>query len=109
MYEREIKIARPDGEMTTFIAHPDGEGPFPVAVLYMDGVGYHEQIKKNARRFAAEGYYCVAPDLYYRSGQGLTFDLSRTGEEGYRERLMSTVQSVKPESVMGSRARSARR
>jgi dienelactone hydrolase len=29
----------------------------------MDGVGYREQIKANARRFAADGYYCVAPDL----------------------------------------------
>ncbi len=100
MSEQEIKIATPDGEMTTFIAHPDGDGPFPVAVLYMDGVGYREQIKANARRFAAAGYYCVAPDLFYRSGEKLTFDFSRMGDEAYRSRLMSIVASVKPDGVV---------
>jgi carboxymethylenebutenolidase len=100
VFEQEIKIARPDGEMTTFIAHPDGDGPFPVAVLYMDGVGYREQIKVNARRFAADGYYCVAPDLFYRSGEKLTFDFSRMGDEAYRARLMSIIASVKPDAVV---------
>jgi hypothetical protein len=29
--------------MTTFVVHPDGEGPLPLAVIFMDGVGYREQ------------------------------------------------------------------
>ena len=100
MYEQETRISTPDGEMTTFVAHPDGNGPFPVAVLYMDGVGYRDQIKRNARRFAADGYYCVAPDLFYRSGEKLTFDFSRMGDEAYRARLMSIIGSVKPDAVV---------
>ena len=76
MAEHEILVHTADGDMTTFVVHPDGDGPFPVAVVYMDGVGYREQVKENARRFAAGGYYCVAPDLYYRSGARLTFDMS---------------------------------
>ena len=28
-----MRISTGDGEMTTYIAHPDGDGPFPVAVL----------------------------------------------------------------------------
>ena len=100
MYEQEMKIATADGEMTTFVAHPDGDGPFPIAVLYMDGVGYRDQIKENARRFAADGYYCVAPDLFYRSGEGLTFDFSRMSDEAYRARLMSVIGSVKPDAVV---------
>lgn len=100
MQEKEISVRTSDGEMTTFVCHPDDGGPFPVAVVYMDGVGYRNQIKENARRFAAGGYYCVAPDLFYRSGKKLTFDFSRMGEEGYRERLMSVIGSVKPDAVM---------
>jgi carboxymethylenebutenolidase len=100
VYEQETRISTPDGEMTTFVAHPDGDGPFPVAVLYMDGVGYRDQIKRNARRFAADGYYCVAPDLFYRSGEKLTFDFSRMGDEAYRARLMSIAGSVKPDAVV---------
>jgi len=100
VYEDEIVVTTADGKMTTFVAYPDAGGPFPVAVLYMDGVGYREQIKANARRFAADGYYCVAPDLFYRAGEKLTFDFSRMGEEGYRERLMSIVRGVQPDAVV---------
>jgi len=100
MDEKEIRVRTPDGEMTTFAVHPDGEGPFPVAVLYMDGGGCREQIRENARRFASDGYYCVAPDLFYRSGERLSFDLSQMGDPEFRERLMTIVASVKPEMVV---------
>jgi len=100
MDEKEMRIRTPDGEMTTFVVHPEGAGPFPVAVLYMDGVGYREQIRENARRFAADGYFCVAPDLFYRSGERLSFDLSQMGDPEFRERLMAIVASVKPEMVV---------
>ena len=98
--EDEIRVRTADGEMTVFVVHPDGDGPYPVAVLYMDGVGYREQVKENARRFAADGYYCVAPDLFYRAGEKLHFDLSQMGDETFRERLMRIVSSVRPEMVV---------
>lgn len=77
MHEQEIRVQTPEGEMTTFVTHPDEAGSFPVAVLYMDAVGYREQLKENARRSAADGYYCVAPDLFYHSGEQLTFHPSQ--------------------------------
>src|SRR5487761_1675419 len=83
MVEKEIRVRTADGEMTTFVVRPDGDGPFPVTVVFMDGVGYREQVKENARRFAADGYYCVAPDLFHRSGERL-----------------SIARSVKPELVV---------
>jgi carboxymethylenebutenolidase len=90
--------------MPTFVVHPDDAGPFPVAVLYMDGIGYREQVKENARRFAADGYYCVAPDLFYRSGDGLTFDMEKLHVEGmqgpYGKRLMEVVARVTPERAV---------
>jgi carboxymethylenebutenolidase len=104
MVEREIDVPTTDGEMTTFVVRPDGSGPFPVAVLYMDGVGYREQIKENARRFAAEGYYCVAPNLFYRSGRGLSFDFSKLASEGMAgpeaSRMMSVASGVTPDKVV---------
>ena len=104
MNEREIRVPTADGEMRAFVVHPDGEGPFPVAVLYMDGIGYREQIKANARRFAADGYYCVAPDLFYRSGDGLSFDMEKPHAEGmegpYAKRLMEVVGAVTPDRAL---------
>jgi len=103
MTEKEIPVHTVDGEMTTFVVHPDGDGPFPVAVVFMDGVGYREQVKENARRFSADGYYCVAPDLYYRLGARLSFDMSNmatTGLQGPQaDLLMSAARSVTPENV----------
>jgi carboxymethylenebutenolidase len=103
MIEQEIRVATADGEMTVFLAHPDGDGPYPVAVLYMDGVGYREQIKENARRFAAGGFYVVAPDLYYRLGEKLSFDMSNMGaglSDAQREKLMAAASTVKPEGTV---------
>lgn len=104
MVEKEIRIHTADGDMTTFVVRPDGDGPFPVAVIYMDGVGYREQVKENARRFAADGYYCVAPDLYYRAGERLSFDMSKLATDGFKgpeaERMMKAATGVTPENVV---------
>jgi hypothetical protein len=35
MHETEIRVPTADGEMTTFVAHPAGEEPYPVSLLYM--------------------------------------------------------------------------
>jgi carboxymethylenebutenolidase len=70
----------------------------------MDGVGYREQVKENARRFAADGYYCVAPDLYYRSGEKLSFDMSKLASDGFKgpeaERMMKAATGVTPQNVL---------
>lgn len=98
MKQKEIRVRTTDGDMRTFVVHPDGGGPFPVAILYMDGVGYREQVKKNARRFAEAGYFVVAPDLYYRSGE-LSFDMSNP-DPSVREKMMQAVAEVRPEKVI---------
>jgi carboxymethylenebutenolidase len=104
MSENEITVHTPDGMMPVFTVHPDHGGPFPVAILYMDGVGYREQIKENARRFAAGGFYVAAPDLFYRAGPGLSFDMEKIRAEGMSgpagEELMKVIATVKPEGVV---------
>jgi carboxymethylenebutenolidase len=104
MDEREITVHTAEGEMTTFVVHPDGAGPLPVAVLYMDGVGYREQVKENARRFAAGGYFCVAPDLFYRSGARLSFDMAGLAATGFSgpeaERMMAAVRALSPAKIV---------
>ena len=104
MSEKEITIKTADGEMPTFTVHPDGSGPYSVAVLYMDGVGYREQIKENARRFAQAGFFVVAPDLFYRAGKGVTLDMEKIRTEGMNspagQELMKIIRSVTPDKVV---------
>lgn len=57
-----------DGEMECFRAHPAEGGPFPPVVLYMDAPGVREELYDFVRRIAAQGYFAVIPNLYYRYG-----------------------------------------
>ncbi len=69
MQEKTLQVQTPDGAMETFVAHPDGPGPFPVVVLYMDAPGIRGELHDFVRRIAGEGYYALVPDLYYRRGR----------------------------------------
>ena len=61
MKEQQLRVATPDGEMTTFLAMPDSGGPFPPIILFMDIWGMREQLHEVARFVAAEGFACAAP------------------------------------------------
>lgn len=56
------------GSMPTWIIRPDDDAVRPVVILYMDVYGIRDELIAFARRFAQQGYCCVLPDLYYRSG-----------------------------------------
>ena len=79
MIERNIFIVTRYGSMPGFAACPDGAGPYPPVILYMDAPGFREELRNMARRIAARGYYCLLPDLYYRLGM-LRFDIPRRND-----------------------------
>ncbi len=67
MREKNADIPTRDGQMDTFICHPEEEGPFPAVILYMDAPGIREELRDMARRIGTVGYYVILPNLYYRS------------------------------------------
>ncbi|NQZ96796.1 MAG: dienelactone hydrolase family protein [Myxococcales bacterium] len=97
MQEQQIEVATPDGRMPTFIAHPEGEGPFPVVLVLMDGLGFREALCDVARRLAATGVYAMLPDLYYRAGPIAPIERDEPGEW---DRMMSLVQSLSDDRVV---------
>jgi carboxymethylenebutenolidase len=68
----ESEVPTGDGTMRTFNARP-AHGVAPAVILYMDAVGYREELKDFARRLAQAGYSSWLPDLFYRDG-GPSFD-----------------------------------
>ena len=68
MQERDIILTTPDGELPVFVVQPDGAAVCPPVIFYMDALGIREELREMARRIAAQGYLCLLPDLYYRSG-----------------------------------------
>ena len=54
--------------MPGYRALPKGKGPFPTVVVIQEIFGIHEYIQDVCRRLAREGYFAVAPSLYFREG-----------------------------------------
>ena len=89
----ELNITTPDGTMTGFAHRPEGDGPHPVVIVIQEIFGVDDHIKDVARRFAAEGYYAVAPDLFYRQGAGLTVPYENR-EEAFALRATTTPEGI---------------
>ncbi len=52
---------------TSIPAH--GKSPFPGLILFQEAFGVNHHIRKLADRFADEGYFVIAPELFHRSGK----------------------------------------
>ena len=74
MRELFVEIPTPEGTMDAFTSCPEDKGPFPAVILYMDIWGVREELYDIARRVGTVGYYCIVPDLYYRSGRRIHYD-----------------------------------
>lgn len=63
-----IEIPAADGAAEAVVARPEGEGPFPGVILFMDAIGLRPRIEEMADRIASWGYVVLAPNTFYRSG-----------------------------------------
>jgi carboxymethylenebutenolidase len=97
MIERQVDVTTPDGEMTTFIFHPEHGGPFPVVLYLMDAPSIRPALKDMASRLATSGYYVMLPYLFYRGGPFREFGASDEDMHARRE-LMETVT---PTNIVG--------
>ncbi len=97
MIERQLDIKTRDGATTTFVVHPERDGPHPVILFYMDAPAIREELRDMARRFATSGYYVVLPNLYYRQG---VMELGPLGDPGMRERMMGLMEGLSIDMVM---------
>jgi carboxymethylenebutenolidase len=97
MQERIVDIATRDGQMNSWIFHPDKPGPHPVVILYMDSVGIREELCDMARRLSTVGYYVLMPNLYYRMARSVDIDADRLSDPGYaqtREHMWTLNRSL---------------
>lgn len=86
---RETTVQYPSGKVVTmraFVAAPQIKGKRPAIIVVQEWWGLTDHIKDIAKRYAAEGYVAIAPDLYSRLGHALTTDAGEAGK------LMNTLK-----------------
>lgn len=68
MAREEVSIQASEGSCRAFVLTPDGGGPWPAVLFYMDGFGIRPALIAMAERLAGHGYLVLLPDLFYRAG-----------------------------------------
>ena len=86
----EVKIKVADGEIPAYVAHPSKPGKYPTILVVQEIFGVHEHIKDMCRRYAKQGYYAIAPEMYARQG-----DVSKLTDVG---EIIGTVVSKVPDA-----------
>lgn len=68
MPHEQLSIRTHDGNCPAHIFTPEGEGPWPAVIFYMDGLGIRPTLFNMGQRLADGGYVVLLPDLFYRAG-----------------------------------------
>jgi carboxymethylenebutenolidase len=66
MHEEIRTITTADGTQSVLVKRPDGDGSFPVVVMFHDGPGVRPSTHACATRIAEGGFMVAVPDRYYR-------------------------------------------
>ena len=68
MNREKVTISTQDGQCTAHLLTPDGKGPWPGVIFYMDAFGIRPAMLEMAGHLASGGYAVLLPDLFYRFG-----------------------------------------
>lgn len=93
LVERDITYRSGDTEIRAFQTEPAAT-PKAAIVIIHEIFGLNPHIRDVARRFARQGYVCLAPDLYSREGAP-NLDVSK------RDALMAFIASIPDRRVVG--------
>jgi carboxymethylenebutenolidase len=91
----ELAIKTEDGSVDTHFVLPEGAGPWPAVIFYMDGLGIRPELVQMVERLASHGYAVLLPNLYYRHGPAEPIDFTKD-----RERMMTMVRSVTNQAIV---------
>lgn len=101
MSRNEVVVTTPDGSCAATLHTPDGTGPWPAVILYVDAGGVRETFQGMADRLAGLGYAVLLPDVYYRAGGFEPFHMDTVfSDPAERTRLMGLAGSLSNEDIV---------
>ena len=69
MQTQTVQVPTADGTADAYLVRPDGDGPFPAVLVFMDAFGLRPRLAEMAERIAARGYAVLVPNLFHRSAR----------------------------------------
>ncbi|GAA4933920.1 dienelactone hydrolase family protein [Actinoplanes utahensis] len=70
MPQIELEVPAADGVAEAYLVTPDGPGPYPAVLMFMDAFGLRPRIMEMAAKIAEQGYAVLVPNLFYRDASG---------------------------------------
>jgi carboxymethylenebutenolidase len=68
MSQDQVTFQAADGACQAYVLTPEGAGPWPGVIFYMDAFGIRPGMIEMATHVANQGYVVLLPDLFYRYG-----------------------------------------
>src|SRR5258708_19224673 len=99
MSKTEVSIPTPDGNARAYVFEPQGQGPWPAVIFYMDAPAIRPTLFEMCERLAARGYYVLLPDVFWRAGPYEPVNLREAfaSEEARRATFGKFMSSTDPE------------
>ncbi|MFF5173363.1 dienelactone hydrolase family protein [Micromonospora sp. NPDC000089] len=98
-----VDVPTRDGVADAYLVRPDGDGPFPAVLFFMDAFGLRPRLAEMAERIAERGYVVLVPNLFHRAGRAPLVDLSGLADPERRgeifAQVMPMVGALTPEVV----------
>jgi carboxymethylenebutenolidase len=99
MSRQEVSIPTPDGNARAFTFQPEGAGPWPAVIFFMDAPAIRPGLFEMCERLAGHGYFVLLPDMFWRAGPYAPINLAEVfkDEASRRERFVAFMSSTDPE------------
>jgi carboxymethylenebutenolidase len=104
MQQTSIDVPAGDGQADAYFVKPDGPGPYPGVLMFMDGFGVRPRLREMADRIAEQGYAVLLPNLFYRHQRSPLVDPAELTDPDKRgtvfERLVPMIQALTPDLLI---------
>jgi carboxymethylenebutenolidase len=96
----EVQIPAPGGACPGTLHVPAGDGSWPGVIVFPDAGGARETIRQMGDHLAGMGYVALVPDIYYRAGAWVPFDVATLFTDPAERARMGTLAGVLSNEVI---------
>src|SRR5579863_4272708 len=98
----QIALPTPDGDARAYTFSPQGAGPWPGVVFFMDAPAIRPALFEMCERLAGHGYFVLLPDIFWRAGPYEPINVAEVfGDEAKRREVFGKLmESTNPEKMM---------